>query len=220
MSGATSTPMLAPQAPRKPLIQPSVPMKPVYWSKVVNPLGLLNPLLWDQLEEVEVPGDQLEELFAKAAPKKVQPKEEKKEEEVQKSTQHEKAKPARVIDPKKGQNLGIFLKSSKLNLQGVEDIIYRLNYAGDLESLVSLRSFQATEEELGMLEHHVSTQADQPLDLPDQFLFDISKLNSIDSRLACLQFKMSFSDKVDEVEVKMVNLRSCCTFLSSEPCHR
>ena len=59
-------------------------MKPVYWSKVVNPLGLLNPLLWDQLEEVEVPGDQLEELFAKAAPKKVQPKEEK-EEEVQKS---------------------------------------------------------------------------------------------------------------------------------------
>ena len=90
--------MLAPQAPRKPFIQPSVPMKPVYWSKVVNPLGLLNPLLWDQLEEVEVPGVQLEELFAKAAPKKVQPKEEKKEEEVQKSTQHEKAKPTRVID--------------------------------------------------------------------------------------------------------------------------
>ena len=220
MSGATSTPMLAPQAPRKPLIQPSVPMKPVYWTKVVNPLGLLNPLLWDQLEEVEVPGDQLEELFAKAVPKKVQPKEEKKEEEVQKSTQNEKAKPTRVIDPKKGQNLGIFLKSSKLNVQGVEDIIYRLNYAGDLESLVSLRSFQATEEELGMLKHHVSTQADQPLDLPDQFLFEISKLNSIDSRLACLQFKMSFSDKVDEVEVKMINLRSCCTFLSSEPCHR
>ena len=94
------------------------------------------------------------------------------------------------------------MKSSKLCLQGVEEIVYRLNYTGDLESLVTLRSFQATEEELGMLEHHTTTQADQPLDLPDQFLLQISKLNSLDSRLACLQFKMGFSDKVDEVEVK------------------
>ena len=53
-----------------------------------------------------------------------------------------------------------------------------------------------------MLEHHTATQAEQPLDLPDQFLLQISKLNSLDSRLACLQFKMGFSDRVDEVEVE------------------
>ena len=159
--------------------------------------------MWDQLEEVEVPGDQLEQLFAKAAPKKVQPKEEKVEDD-QKSSQSGKAKPTSVIDSKKGQNLGIFLKSSKLCLEGVEEIVYRLNYTGDLESLVTLRSFQATEEELGMLEHHTATQAEQPLDLPDQFLLQISKLNSLDSRLACLQFKMGFSDKVDEVEVDII----------------
>ena len=125
-------------------------------------------------------------------------------EDAQKSPQIGKAKPTRVIDSKKGQNVGIFLKSSKLCLEGVEEIVYRLNYTGDLESLVTLRSFQASEEELGMLEHHTATQADQPLDLPDQFLLQISKLNSLDSRLACLQFKMGFSDRVDEVEVDIV----------------
>jgi len=138
-------------------------------------------------------------------------------EDAQKSPQIGKAKPTRVIDSKKGQNVGIFLKSSKLCLEGVEEIVYRLNYTGDLESLVTLRSFQASEEELGMLEHHTATQADQPLDLPDQFLLQISKLNSLDSRLACLQFKMGFSDRVDEVEMKIVNMRSCCNFLSTEP---
>ena len=125
-------------------------------------------------------------------------------EDAQKSPQIGKAKPARIIDSKKGQNVGIFLKSSKLCLEGVEEIVYRLNYTGDLESLVTLRSFQASEEELGMHEHHTTTQADQPLDLPDQFLLQISKLNSLDSRLACLQFKMGFSDRVDEVEVCIV----------------
>ena len=195
-------PVMAAPTLRKPVIRPSVPVKPLYWTKVVNPLQW--PLLWDQLEEVEVPGEQLEQLFAKAAPKKVQPKEVEKMEDVQKSSQLGKAKPKRVIDSKKGQNVGIFLKSSKLCLEGVEEIVYRLNYTGDLESLVTLRSFQATEEELGMLEHHTATQADQPLDLPDQFLLQISKLNNLDSRLTCLQFKMGFSDRVDEVEVDIV----------------
>ena len=55
-----------------------------------------------------------------------------------------------------------------------------------------------------MLEHHTTTQADQPLDMPDQFLLQISKINNLDARLACLQFKMGFSDRVDEVEVKMI----------------
>ena len=200
--GSPCPPVFASPIARKPVIRPSVPVKPLYWTKVVNPLQL--PLLWDQLEEVEVPGDQLEQLFAKAAPKKVQPKEEEKVEDDQESSQSGKAKSTSVIDSKKGQNLGIFLKSSKLCLEGVEEIVYRLNYTGDLESLVTLRSFQATEEELGMLEHHTATQAEQPLDLPDQFLLQISKLNSLDSRLACLQFKMGFSDKVDEVEVDIV----------------
>ena len=202
MGSPHPSPLSAPPILRKPVILPSVPVKPLYWTKVVNPLGC--PLLWDQLEEVEVPGDQLEQLFAKAAPKKVQSKEVEKVEEVQKSSRLGKAKPTRVIDAKKGQNVGIFLKSSKLCLQGVEEIVYRLNYTGDLESLVTLRSFQATEEELGMLEHHMASQAEQPLDLPDQFLLQISKLNSLDSRLACLQFKMGFSDRVDEVEVETV----------------
>ena len=204
MSGPHPPTFSAPQIVRKPVIRPSVPVKPLYWTKVVNPLGPQCPLLWDQLHEVDVPVDQLESLFAKALPKKVQAKESEKVEEIQKVGQLGKAKPTRIIEAKKGQNVGIFLKSSKMCLQGVEEIVYRLNYSGDLESLIALRGFQATEEELCMLEHHTTTQADQPLDMPDQFLLQISKINNLDARLACLQFKMGFSDRVDEVEVKMI----------------
>merc|ERR1719318_1150745 len=76
---------------RKPAIQPKTTMKPLYWARIQipnvapgMPSAVQGPLLWDQLDDVDIEGDVLEDLFGKAAPK---PKEktEEKEKKVDKN---------------------------------------------------------------------------------------------------------------------------------------
>ena len=194
-------------------------MKPLYWTKVLLP-ACPSMTLWEKLEDVEVPGPALEELFSKAVkkPKAVNEESTEVKEDVEKKVVKEK--PTKVIDPKKGQNVGIFIRSNKLDVAAVEDMVYRLQYTGDLETLDTLRSYQATEEELAMLTAHVEVSPDKVLDLPDKFLLDLTRIQHTDSRLACLQFKVGFIDRVSEVEMRMANIRSCCSSLTSAPALR
>merc|ERR1719315_634605 len=85
-------------AQRKPVIQPKTMMKPLYWSRIQIPnvpgvSGIQGPLLWDQLDDVDIEGHVLEDLFGKAAPKPKEKKEEKPE--------VEKIRLVKLIDGKK-----------------------------------------------------------------------------------------------------------------------
>jgi len=165
--------------------------------------------LWDQLDDVDVEGDVLEDLFGKAAPK---PKE--KTEEKEKKT--EKVGVVKLIDGKKSQNIGIFLKSNKLDLDGVKTIVYDCDCSWEIEALVQLQGFQASpEEELPQLQLHMSTTPEKPLDKPDQFLWDLHCLSNFDARLICIMFQSTFSMMCEEVEIRLNNIKSCCNFLST-----
>merc|ERR1719369_1912887 len=102
-------------AERKPVVKPKVAMKPLYWSRIQIPKipnmmpGTVKsgPVLWEQLEDIKVAGDVLEDLFGKAAPKPKEKVEVKKEANKQIAA-------VKLIDGKKSQNIGIFLKSNKL----------------------------------------------------------------------------------------------------------
>merc|ERR1719186_2438916 len=126
-------------AQRKPVIQPKTSMKPLYWSRIQisnNPTGMpgtlpSGPLLWEQLEDVEVGGELLEDLFGKAAPKP-KSKEEKK-------PSADKVMVVKLIDGKKSQNIGIFLKSNKLDIEGVKQIVYECDCSWEIESLIQLQ---------------------------------------------------------------------------------
>ena len=94
-------------------------MKPLYWTKVLLP-ACPSTTLWEELEDVEVPGPALEELFSKAVkkPKAVSEEPTAVKEDVEKKVAKEK--PTKVIDPKKGQNVGIFTRSNKMDVAAVE----------------------------------------------------------------------------------------------------
>merc|ERR1719369_2150799 len=174
-------------AERKPVVKPKVTMKPLYWSRIQIPMiptmmpGVVKngPVLWEQLEDIKVAGDVLEDLFGKAAPKP-------KKVEVKKPVSKQAAA-VKLIDGKKSQNIGIFLKFNKLDIDGVKQIIYECDCTWEIESLVQLQGFQASpEEELPQLKNHMENTPEKLLDKPDQFLWDLHSLN---------------------------NIRACCTFL-------
>jgi len=189
-------------------------MKPLYWSRIQipnNPIGMpgtlqSGPLLWEQLEDVEVGGEVLEDLFGKAAPKP-KGKEEKK-------PSADKVMVVKLIDGKKSQNIGIFLKSNKLDIEGVKQIVYECDCSWEIESLIQLQGFQANpDEELPQLKTHMEISPEKPLDKPEQFLWDLHKLCNFDARLSCIMFQTTFSMKCEEVEIRLNNIRSCCNFL-------
>jgi len=197
------------------MIQPKITMKPLYWTRIQIPPSLPHgvglpqaPLLWEQLDEVDIEGDVLEDLFGKAAPKPKEKKEEKQE--------VEKISVVKLIDGKKSQNIGIFLKSNKLDIDGVKTIVYDFECTLEVESLIQLQGFQASpDDELEQLKLHMSTAPDKPLDKPDGFLWDLHSLNNFDARISCLIFKTTFSHMCEEVEIRLTNIKACCNYLTT-----
>ena len=188
-------------------------MKPLYWKRIqiaasATPFsgnGVVE-IIWDKLEDVEVRGDELEEKFGKAdlrSKSKQEPTEVKQTEKV-----------AKIIDGKKSQNLGIFLRSKKIDAEIVRQILFECDTSWEVESLVALQGYKAhPEEELPMLMDHVKRKPEVPLDTPDQFLYELSQIHMLDHRLSCLLFQSSFSGILEDAAARLDYIKTCCNFL-------
>ena len=190
-------------------------MKSLFWARIQsNTSRALQsapaPMIWDDIEDLEVPGSRLETLFSKVAVK-VQAKEKV---EVKAEA---KVNLAKIIDGKKSQNLGIFLKSKKLDVEIIKEVVMECNNSLDLETLMALKEFQASPEELALLRDHQESRPEVPLDLPDQFLWDLSQIHQVDARVSCLIFQSNFQGRCEEIAVRVNNLKSCCQFLATNP---
>jgi len=193
-------------------VVPKTTMKALYWVRIQTTSGTANtPVIWDDIEDIDVPVDNLETMFSKVTVKaKVKEKTEPKTAAT--------VNVAKIIEAKKSQNLGIFLKSKKLDVDIVREVLLECNSALELETLVALKGFQASpEEELVQLNHHMESKPDVPLDLADQFLWDLSQVHQVDARISCLIFQNNFRGRCEEIEFRVNNLKSCCQFLSTNP---
>ena len=116
-------------------------------------------------------------------------------------------KVAKIIDGKKSQNLGIFLRSKKIDAEIVRQILFECDTSWESESLLALQGYNAhPEEELPMLLDHIKTKPEVPLDMPDQFLYNLSKIHMLDHRLTCLLFMSSFSGVLEDVATRLDSL--------------
>ena len=57
-----------------------------------------------------------------------------------------------------------------------------------------------------MLLDHIKTKPEVPLDMPDQFLYNLSKIHMLDHRLTCLLFMSSFSGVLEDVATRLDSL--------------
>ena len=210
---------------RRPEIKPRSTMKPLYWTRIQIPVAFLQDqpatpslasegpesqaaekVIWEQIEDVNIKEEEFDDLFSRAVAK---PKEKKEK----KPTQPKVEKPATILDPKRAQNIGIFLRSTHIDVGRLEEVVYHLEMNLDAEMLTQVQEMQATPEELGQLRTHVATQPDKVLDYPDQFLLDLAALEHFNERLSCLMFQTRFGDSISEIENRLNNIRSCCDYL-------
>ena len=190
-------------------------MKPLFWTRIqtgnAQPVyganGMKETTIWELIDDLEVDGNVLEDNFGKAVMK---PKETKEVKEVQKVEGGKK-----IIEGKKSTNLGIFLKSKKIDVDFVRQVLVECdNSEMDAETLEQLLGYKSPEDELSMLQDHVNNKPEEPLDGPDQFLYDMSKIHMLDHRMTCMLFQFTFSGLCEDISIKLEYMKTCCRFLS------
>lgn len=188
-------------------------MRPLYWTRIQVPTSHGSEDntqdLWEELEETPIEVDEFDNLFSRPEVKPAARKEKKKEAE-----QPAKVTVAKLLDPKRSQNVGIFIKSKHLDINELENCIYNFDNAViDFETLAQVRANQASPDELQIIKGHIESLPDIPLDNPEQFLLDLSGISNFNERLECFMFQARFSDGLNEIENRLHNVKHICEML-------
>ncbi|XP_050687757.1 uncharacterized protein LOC126981101 isoform X3 [Eriocheir sinensis] len=169
--------------------------------------------LWDQLEEEDFDETEFVDLFARQVkqPKKKEKKEDKPA----------KVKVAKVLDSKRSQNVGIFITSQHLDIADVENAVYNFDTTVlDLEVLQQIYEVRPCEAEVNMIKAQQEAMPDIPLDKPEQFLLDLSKINEFAERTACFMFQATFAEELEAVHGRNSMLHSTIEALTSNSIKR
>ncbi|XP_018013165.1 formin, partial [Hyalella azteca] len=171
------------------------------------------PPVWDVIKEEEFDEGEFVELFARTAPAPhTKPP----------TTRTVKIKVAKVLDSKRSQNVGIFITSQHLDIVDVENAVYNLDTTLlDLEVLQQIYEVRGTPEEILLIRAQVEADPDLPLDKPEQFLLELSRMNEFSERLSCILFRASFGDLLQQLRAKLQLLLSTMQHLmTSQPLKR
>nr|XP_042906430.1 formin-2 isoform X2 [Parasteatoda tepidariorum] len=204
------------QQARKPAISPKVPMKPLYWTRIqvqepVETIPESKTSLWQKLEEVSTTDlDEFVELFSRQTPERKQPSKIKTKKDKSKEV-------AKLLDQKRSQNVGILISSLRIEIADVENAVYNFDTSTlDLDALQAIYEIRPTSEELQLIKNHLDLKNDIPLDKPEQFLYDLSKIPEYAERVSCIMFQAAFSETISSIENRLNNLKMTCEFLMTD----
>ncbi|GJQ85256.1 capu [Trypoxylus dichotomus] len=208
------------QVLRKNPVMPSIPMKPLYWTRILvsanatTESGDASPSsvpLWAQLDEI--PLDNISEFADLFSRQVIAKKPSSKKVEIK-----SKIEPKKLLDSKRSKSVGILAQSLHVDFHEIETAIYDLDTSVvSLEALQHIYEARATAEELKNIRAHTDENPDIPLDKPEQFLYDLSKISNFAERIFCFMFQAEFDDSITTVEHTLANMKSTCEFLTSNP---
>ena len=90
------------------------------------------------------------------------------------------------------------------NLARFKNVFVKLNFTS---------FFSFFSDELAMIKAHNESAVDVPLDIPEQFLLDLSGISNFNERLECFMFQSRFADSINEIENRLHNIKHVCDVL-------
>lgn len=201
-------------------------MKPLHWTRIVAPIKSLDLIdgaqpaslspdekseedeeLWTEIDEIKLDNlDEFTELFSRPD---LVPK-------AKTAAPLPKMKAIKVLDSKRSQNVGIFVRSIHVDFAEIEFAIYHCDTSViSLETLQHIMEIKASKEELQMIEEAVATytEGSPPLDAPENFLLRISQVSMSAERISCIVFQEEFDEQCIMVSRKLMIVKSLCEFL-------
>jgi DNA repair exonuclease SbcCD ATPase subunit len=187
--------------------KPSQPVRAVQVSRVV---GVNADKAWKgNPAAIDLDTKELEELFAK---KDVVPK------SAPSPSPTEEKKLKSFVDPKRQQNVGIFLKTLKLSHKEIREAILMFDEGLlTLEVTNVLKSSLPEESELTAIKEYLDSGGSiDKLETVDRFFLEIDKIPQLRERVACLYFKLSFPVKIQELKPSILRVKKATLELSTK----
>lgn len=192
-------------------------MRPLYWTRIqLRPGEETKNSLWNDLEETEMEIDEVDSLFSRPGNK---PKAKKEHAIAEKRPK--KATVTKFFDSKRSQEIGIFIRSNHLDISDVEHTIYNFDNDSSIgpETLVQIQRIRSsvTKDELEAIRALSSSGDDTagPLDIPEQFVLDLSSISNFSQRLECFMFQTTFADALADIEHRLNNVIHVCDLLTN-----
>ncbi|GAM18201.1 hypothetical protein SAMD00019534_013760, partial [Acytostelium subglobosum LB1] len=191
MGGVGSAP-----APKFNIAKPSNKVKQLQWTKI--PHRKVGETIFSKLGNVKtdwIDAEELENLFlAPDAVKKVEDK---------KSKEAAVAKPGSVtvIDPKKAQNLAIYLSKFKCTIPEIKTALFTLDEeVFNMDILKPLEGYLPKEEDMESIRDYLKTGDLIMLSKSEQFLLEMDTITSVADRVRSFYLKLTFPDKLREIK--------------------
>ncbi|XP_013405640.1 disheveled-associated activator of morphogenesis 1, partial [Lingula anatina] len=122
-----------------------------------------------------------------------------------------KQQPKSLLDPKKAQNLGIFLmglKMSAAQLKQKLDIVDETSGGLTTEQITAIRRYQPDKNEQKTLEQYSGVVSD--LDRADQFMLELCRIPHLDLKLELLLAIRELAAQIDDIEPSMELVSVAC----------
>ena len=202
--------MLSSMLPPKDVVIPNCKMKPLFWNKV--PDMLVQNSIWKDAEDRmdQFSTEKLETLFHLGNQQNVVEQEDKVA-----ALAEEKATSKSILDPKKAQNLGIFLSVFKLGDTDIEAKLCALDETDGLssEQIVALRRFKPSVEEFEMYKSYKG-DTKKMINI-DKFMLKLCKIPELNIRLDILLTVRELPDEFNGIEAPITNLMNACESLNA-----
>ncbi|XP_022802689.1 uncharacterized protein LOC111340162 isoform X4 [Stylophora pistillata] len=196
-------PSLGGVLPGKPCaVQSRVKLRPFFWIQV--PMQMVSNSMWmqaaDRTKSINL--DLLEEMFQIEEKEKLMP------------TAPTKPTAKTLLDPKRAQNLGIFLSGFKLSTKEIDEklsVFREEDGALPMDHVIALKRFLPSAEEFEMYKNY---KEDPSALLPeDQFMMKLCGINDLEKRLDLLLVILEFPQQFEDLVPNVNNLLHACNEL-------
>ncbi|KAK7504877.1 hypothetical protein BaRGS_00003905 [Batillaria attramentaria] len=166
-------------------------------------------LFWEDVEEAKLDLEEFDDLFSKVS---VMPK---KKTSANKPNKPKAKQPAKVVESKRSQAVGILLSTIRLEMSEIEYAILHLDTSLlDVEKFRAIYENRPADDEINKIKKHLEKHPDTPLDKPDQFLYDLTLIPSCADRIFCFIFQSTFQESMSVIDNKLNNLKMTCEMLT------
>lgn len=179
-------------------VQSKMKLRPFFWNKIPN--NLVSSSLWlkasDRTKSINL--ELLEDMF--------------RVDEKEKAVNSVQSKPAAkmLLDPKRAQNLGIFLSGFKLSVKQIDEKLseFRGEEALPMDHVIALKRFLPSAEEAEMYKNY---KEDPSTLVPeDQFMMKLCEIEDLEKRLDLLLVVMEFPMQFEDLAPNVNNLLQAC----------
>ncbi|XP_022779622.1 formin-like [Stylophora pistillata] len=189
-------------------------MKPLFWTRILisdeQDAGDVNnnkskSSIWKYIKELDFNRKEFQKLFgrkvskmSKGDPRRISLKDDS-------HFAHSKGQQAaKLLDNGRSQTIGIIMSSLSCQLEDIKEAVYKMDTSViDMDGLKALYDIRPKVEEIELITKYQQENPKIPLDKPEEFLFQMHKMDHFAERLECWLYRNKFTENLTAIDRRL-----------------